>query len=178
MNTPRLVSAPISLSFSVYSLDKELFEREYQQLSEADDDPINRWLRLAKARGETSDTDPVLLELLVELHKKVDALELLIKDEVPQRLELVSRANIESIGFEHFKIKEPVLREGREYYGRLELPVHPKRDIGVFFGAVSRNLAKFTRIHERDEKEWSSYVTARERVLIREAKEKQRRLGV
>jgi hypothetical protein len=176
MSTPRLVPAPISISFSAYSLDKEIFEREYQQLSESDDDPINRWLKLAKARGETAETDPVLLQLLVELHKKIDALELIIKDEVPKRVDLATNSMIESIGFEHFKLKDHILRENREYYGRLEMPVHPKRDVGIFFIAQSRTLAKITRIHDRDEKEWSAYVTARERVLIREAKERERRL--
>jgi hypothetical protein len=175
MSSPRLVPAPISISFSVYSLNKESFEREYQQLSESDDDPINRWLKLAKARGETSETDPVLLQLLVELHRKIDALEMIIKDEVPKRIDLASNTKIKSIGFEYFELKEPVLRENREYYGRVEMPVHPKRDIGIFFQAQSRTLARIIRIHDRDEKEWSSYVTARERVLIREAKEKERR---
>ena len=78
MNTPRLVSAPISLLFSEVTDNKELFEREYHQLSESDENALNRWLKLAKARGETSDTDPVLLQLIVELHNKIDALERLI----------------------------------------------------------------------------------------------------
>jgi hypothetical protein len=58
------------------------------------------------------------------------------------------------------------------YYGRVEMPVHPKRDVGIFFEAQSQTLAKITRIHDRDEKEWGAYMTARERVLIREAREK------
>ena len=51
------------------------------------------------------------------------------------------------------------------------MPVHPKRDVAVFFTAQNKSLAKITKIHERDEKEWAAYLTARERVLIREAKE-------
>jgi len=41
-----------------------------------------------------------------------------------------------------------------------------------FFKAVSPSLAQIVRMHERDEKEWAAYLTARERILIREAKEK------
>ena len=67
-----------------------------------------------------------------------------------------------------------VFEEGKTYYGRIEMPVHPKRDVGVFFMAESANLAKIVRMHERDEKEWSAYLTARERVLIREAREKKK----
>lgn len=169
--SPRLVPAPISICFSEAELEAEAYEREYQQLSESDDDPISQWLKLAKARGETSESDPVLLNLMVELHRKIDALEMFLKDEMPRRISLVNEAYIDSIGFEHFKLEEEMLEVGREYYGRIAMPVHPKRDVGVFFQAETSSLAKFVRIHDRDEKEWASYLTARERILIREAKE-------
>lgn len=168
---PRLVPAPISLVFSETSMDKELFEREYQTLSDSDDNPINQWLKLAKARGDTSDTDPVLLNLVVELHNKIDALEMFLKNEEPVRVSLSAAALIDAIGFEHFNLSDELLEEGKEYYGRIEMPVHPKRDVGVFFTAQSATLAQITKIHDRDEKEWGAYMTARERVLIREAKE-------
>ncbi|QOY54354.1 hypothetical protein HUE87_10810 [Candidatus Sulfurimonas marisnigri] len=170
----RLVDAPISLTFSETEIDIEGYLREYQQLSEIDDDPISQWLKLARAKGESSDTDPVLLNLMVELHRKVDSLERFLKNEEPKRLSLTHEVAIESIGFEHFKLKEDVLEEGREYYGRVEMPVHPKRDVPIFFTALDKSLAKISKIHERDEKEWSAYLTARERVLIREAKENKR----
>lgn len=172
MSTPRLVLAPISLLFSEATQESESYEREYQQLSESDDDPINQWLKLAKARGETSETDPVLLQLVVELHRKVDALEMFLKNETPKRISLTNAAEINAIGFEHFQIEEDVFEVDVVYYGRIEMPVHPKRDVGVFFQAQSPSLAKIVRMHERDEKEWGAYLTARERVLIREAKEK------
>jgi len=170
--SPRLVPAPISLVFSETTNENEAYEREYHQLSESDDNPINKWLKLAKARGETAETDPVLLNLVVELHNKLDALERFLKNEEPARVSLMHEAKIDAIGFEHFNLSERVLEEGKEYYGRVEMPVHPKRDIGIFFEAQSQTLAHITRIHERDESEWGSYLTARERVLIREAREK------
>lgn len=168
----RLVNAPISIVFSQADTDKEAYLREYQQLSESDDDPINQWLKLARAKGETTDTDPVLLNLIVELHKKVDALEMFLKNEKPNRLSLTNEVAIESIGFEHFKLADDILEEGVEYYGRVDMPLHPKRDVAIFFTAVDKSLAKITKIHERDEKEWGAYLTARERVLIREARER------
>ena len=172
MSDPRLVKAPISIVFNDASFDKASYEREYQKLSESDEDPISQWLKLAKARGDTRDTDPILLELVVELHRKIDALEMFIKNEVPVRVSLMNQAHIESIGFEYFKLEEEILERGKVYYGRIDMPVYPRRDVPVFFEAVSATLAKFLKIHERDEKEWSAYMTARERVLIREAREK------
>ena len=168
----RLVSAPISLVYNEVTIDNEAYLREYSQLSESDDDPISQWLKLAKGRGETSDTDPVLLNLVVELHRKIDALEMFLKNEEPKRISLVNEIQIESIGFEHFKLSKDMLDIGKEYYGRVEMPVHPKRDIPIFFKAIDTSLAQIIKIHERDEKEWGSYLTARERVLIREAKAK------
>lgn len=167
----RLVKAPIEIVFSEAAVDKETYLREYQQLSESDDDPINQWLKIARAKGETSETDPVLLNLMIELHRKIDSLERFLKNEEPKRVSLSSNAEIESIGFEHFKLSEELLQEGVEYYGRVMMPVHPKRDVAVFFTALDKSLAKITKIHERDEREWGVYLTARERVLIREAKE-------
>jgi len=167
----RLVKAPISLVFSEANTDAEAYLREYQQFSDSDDDPINQWLKLARAKGETSDTDPVLLNLIVELHRKIDSLERFLKNEEPKRLSLTYEVAIESIGFEYFKLNESVLESGVEYYGRVEMPVHPKRDVAIFFIAEDSSLAKITKIHERDEREWGAYLTARERVLIREARE-------
>lgn len=169
----RLIPAPISLTFSKIADEKsEEYEREFHQLSDSDEDPISQWLKLAKARGETRDTDDVLLNLMVELHRKIDQLEMTIKGEKPKRIELDIEADIDSIGHEHFHIKDAVLEAGREYYGRVTMPVHPKRDVAVYFKALDSSLAEIQRIHERDAKEWSSYLAARERVLIREAKQK------
>ncbi|MDF1878282.1 hypothetical protein JHD46_01365 [Sulfurimonas sp. SAG-AH-194-C20] len=172
MSTPRLVQAPISICFSEADIDKEVYEREYQQLSESDEDPISQWLKLAKAKGDTRETDPILLELVVELHRKIDSLEMFLKDEVPSRVSLISSCAIESIGFEYFKMESEVLQEGVIYYGRIEMPIYPKHDVGVFFQAKDSSLAKIIKMHDRDEKEWNAYLTARERVLIREAREK------
>lgn len=172
MSSVRLVPAPISIYFSEADVDKEAYEREYQKLSETDDDPISQWLKLAKARGDTRESDPVMLELVVELHRKIDALEMFLKDEVPKRLSLIYMSKIDSIGFEHFHLKESELQVGTLYYGRIEMPVYPKHDVGVFFQAESKNLAKIVKIHERDEREWNAYMTARERIQIRELKGK------
>ena len=172
MSSPRLVPAPISIYFSEADVDKEAYEREYQKLSETDDDPISQWLKLAKARGDTRESDPVLLELVVELHRKIDALEMFLKDEVPKRLSLTYMSKIDSIGFEHFHLENDLLEVGQTYYGRIEMPVYPKRDVGVFFVAESQSLAKIIKIHERDEREWNAYMTARERIQIRELKGK------
>lgn len=167
----RLVKAPVNIVFSPLAQENEAYSREFDRLGESDDDPINQWLKLARGKGDTSETDPILLNLIVELHRKIDSLEKFLKNEEPDRVSLTNEAELESIGFEHFKMSEEILEEGAEYYGRILMPIHPKRDIAVFFTALDGMLAKITKIHERDEREWGAYMMARERVLIREAKE-------
>ncbi len=168
----RLVTAPLEIDFDFAKSGAEEFEREYQSLSESDDDPIGQWLKIAKARGETKETDPVLLNLLVELHRKVDQLTQIVKNEEPKRIPLSMHAEIEAIGFEHFRLKEPLLQKSERYYGRIAMPVFPKRDVAIWFEALDSRVAKIVRMHERDIKEWNSYVTARERIMIREMKRK------
>jgi len=168
MNIPRLVTAPISIVYDISS--SQLHEREYHKLSESDDDAIGQWLKLAKAKGDTSESDPVALKLLIELHRKIDKLEGLIKNEKPSRIGLSSSAQIQRIGFGYFELKEPELQKDEVYYGRITMPTYPQREIGVFFKAVDTQLAQLQKIHDRDEKEWGAYVTARERVMIRELK--------
>lgn len=166
-----LVGAPISIQFDKSDTNQEGFLREYHQLSQSDDDPIAGWLKLAKARGETSESDPVLLNLLVELHRKIDHLEKVIKNEEPVRVELHTQADIVNIGFEHLELADEMMEVGVQYYGRIDMPVHPKRDVGIFFQAETNSLAKITKMHERDQKDWNIYLRARERVKIRELKE-------
>ena len=166
----RLIPAPLNICYNIAEQNSEAYEREYQLLSETDDDPIGQWLKIAKAKGETKESDPVLLNLLVELHRKVDQLTQLVKNETPERIELPHSTEIESIGFEHFQLKEPRFKAGVQYYGRIEMPVFPKRDVPVWFVALDEKTAQIERIHDRDEKEWNSYVVARERVMIREMK--------
>ena len=167
----RLIPAPLTILFSEDPDKDPNFEREYQQLSAADDDAIGQWIKLAKAKGDTQETDKILLQLIVELHRKVDHLERLIKKEEPKRLSMSHEADIESIGFEHFELKEPLLTSHHTYYGRISMPVYPKRDVPLFFKALNSKQAQIIKMHERDITEWNAYVTARERIMIRQMKE-------
>ncbi len=165
----RLVEAPLDISFSVYDEDEEML-REFNLLSESDDDPVGQWLKLAKARGETSESDQVLLTLLVELHRKIDDLNDFVRDNKKQYLKLPHEQKIQSIGFEHFQTKEDVFEVNKLYYGRILMPIFPKREVPLFFKAIKTNLLQIQRMHERDIKDYNAYVTARERVMIRQMK--------
>ncbi|MGM0534371.1 MAG: hypothetical protein ACQERK_07760 [Campylobacterota bacterium] len=167
---PRLVKAPIQIEYDLFHNNQKLYEREYHSLTETDNDPVGQWIKMAKAKGEAADTDDVVLKLLVELHRKVDTLTDIIKDEQPNRIKLPYHAKIEAIGFEHFSFEKELLQEDRVYYGRVTMPIFPQKEVPVIFKPESPTLAHIERIHSQDEKEWAAYFTARERVMIREQK--------
>ena len=165
----RFVNAVVDFEFDEY---KDEFKSEYDKFSAESDDPIGQYIKLAKARGETKDTDPLLLELLVALHRKVDELIALVKNEKKELIPLSYKTQIIGVGFDYFKIKDNLFKKGTKYYGRMHLPVFPKREVPVIFEGFSENIGKIIMMHERDEKDYNAFITARERAIIREMKSK------
>ncbi len=169
MEQPYLIEAPLHITFElVNDENRERFMKEFKSLSEAESDPIGHWLKIKKAKGETQDSDEVLIELIVELHRKVERLEKMLKGENIDLKPLEKEGEIESINFTHFKFRELSLEPQELYYGRVELKLYPQREIPIFFKATSETLAEIDKIHDRDEKDWGTYFRARERVMIRE----------
>ena len=171
MDSIRYINAPLKMVFDIDNDSKE-YKREYDSLASSDDDSIGEWLRLAKSRGSTEDSDQVLLTLVVELHRKIDEMNAFMRGEQAEYLSLTCKGKIEFINYEYFKLENDVFEENMNYYGRIEMPFFPKREMPIYFKAISKNEAKIVLLHERDEKDWNAYVVARERVMIREMKAK------
>ena len=165
----RYINAPLTIEFDKNS---DEFKREYDSLSSTDDDSIGEWLRIAKARGNTEDSDQVLLTLVVELHRKIDEMNAYMRGEKVEYLSLTCKGDIEAVNYEHFKVKDEIFKKDVDYYGRIDMPFFPKRKVPIYFKAINKNEAKIVLLHERDEKDWNAYVVARERVMIREMKAK------
>lgn len=170
MNDVHLIEAPLEIMFDKAQVHPDDFGREYDTIGESDDDAIGQWLRVAKAKGETSESDPVVLHLIVELYRKLDRLEQILTDSVPKNIVLTHNEGICRIGFEHFEISEPLFEKGEHYYGRIVLPLQNRKTVPLYFQAQSSTLAKITRMHSRDEKEWGAYAMSRERMKIRQLK--------
>lgn len=170
MNSIRFVEAALNITFDQITADKEGFEEEFNTLSDLDNDAIGQWLKAARVKGDINDSDPVIVNLMVELYRKMDRLENLIAGVTPEQSSLTYNGKIIQIGLEHFELSEPLCEAGEHYYGRIELPVLPRRQTPIFFEALSPTLVKITRIHLKDENEWSIYMTARERAMIRQLK--------
>lgn len=174
MSDIRFVPAVLTIHFEKMRSDRtEAFRREYIGLSEYEEDAIGQWLKIAKARGETKETDEVLLNLLVELHKKVDALTAIVKNEEKKLLPLAHTTQILEIGFEHVRIDEALFHEGEEYYARIEMPIFPRREMALYLKGIQPYVAQIILMHEKDLRDWNAYVVAKERAQIREMKKRQ-----
>jgi hypothetical protein len=170
MSDVRLIDAPLEISFDVESLNSVEFEREYILLSETENDAIGQWLRNARSKGDGGDSDPLVIQLLIELYRKIDRLENALMNTSPKRIVLSNNAKIGRVGYEHFELLEPLLKTGEYYYGRLEMPIHPMREVSFYFEAQSATLGKIVRMHQKDSDEWGIYMMARERAIIRHLK--------
>jgi len=165
----RFVKAFIKISFDFYN---NKYQEEFDKLGSESADPIGQYIKLAKARGDTRDTDPVLLELLIAMHRKIDELSAYIKNEKKELLPLKLKSETEGLGFEYFKIKDNLLEKNKRYYGRFNLPVFPERVVPVIFEGFEENIAKIIHMHEKDEKDYNAFIMARERAIIREMRGK------
>ena len=163
----RFIPAPLKIEFEE---DKREFKEEYDKLGAEIDDPVGQYIKMAKARGETKETDKVLLELIVALHRKIDDLTNIIKNEKKELINLKYLAKITEIGYEYFKLKEPLLNKNQKYYGRVDIPFFPKREVPIYFIAVDKQIGEILIMHDRDIKDYNAFVAARERAIIREKK--------
>ena len=168
----RLIDTMLKISFEEARNNAESFVQEFNKLTQSDEDPIGEWLRLTRAKRVNLEADnAIILELLVEVYRKIESLEARISGNVKSYVPLENHATIGTIGHSCFALIDAELAENTLYYGRIELPTFPARIVPVYF-VYHSNLAWIERIHGRDEVEWDSYVASKERALIRSIKNK------
>ncbi|RAX58018.1 hypothetical protein CCZ01_04195 [Helicobacter monodelphidis] len=169
----RTVPVPLTLEFSKMGNTKEElfpYEKEYSSLSNMDTDPLGQYMKIAKSRGETKESDELTLKLLVALHYKIDELKRIMTNETREYLELQCKENVQALGHGVVIMPKVLFEVGAIYYARIDLPVFPQRIVPLFLEAVTREVAKVKKMHERDERDWDGYITSRERAIIRELK--------
>ncbi len=169
----RIIDAPLQIDFNALDSSNEArFKVEFDRLSENNDDPISAWIRNIRSRGRVVDENEPILQLLIELHRKIDALHAQINNESKSYIALDSCATLQSISHNLLIFGEDLLNAGAKYYARLDIAVFPTRKIPLFFNAVDSKTAEIYLMHGRDEVDFDSYIAARERSLIRENKAK------
>ncbi|WP_299549061.1 hypothetical protein [uncultured Helicobacter sp.] len=166
----RLIQTSLNIEYEAVHNNAEAFVEEFNKLTQSDEDPIGEWLRLTRAKkGNLESDNVVILELLVEIYRKIESLEARISGDKKNYVALKNKGSINTIGHSCFALKDSNLLENTLYYGRIELPTFPTRIVPVYF-VYHSSLAWIEQIHGRDEVEWDSYVASKERALIRSIK--------
>ena len=171
MDNIRFVSVSLELFYEeVFESNKKMLHDEYNKLSEYGNSDIEDWLKKAKAKGLTDDSDKVVINLLVELHKKVDRLEGILKNSEEVNIPLQHSSKVVGINFDYIKTDGLDFLKDKNYYARVVMPTFPKREIPLFLVGVSSNIAKINLISQKNLEDWNSFIMTKERELIREMK--------
>lgn len=170
MEDIRLVPAFLKVAYEPSSLENTPFMQEYYALLQLNDDPLGLWLKSSKIRKESEESDQVLLTLMIELHRKIDKLTHLVTSDQPLYMPLSLNGTVKAIGHGYLEFDSNVLISKASYYARIDMPTFPRRQMPIFFEAVSESIGKIVMMHEDDEHDWSAYMVACERVMIRQMK--------
>jgi len=170
----RFVPTALEMTFEeVNNSNRSLFKEEYNSLSEYEHDDIKEWIKKLKAQGKLEDTDKILLTLLIELNKKIDNIEAILKNEDKKGIKLQYNSKIIGINFDYIKTNDYDFVEDSLYYAKIVLPVFPKREIPVYLYGITTDVAKIHLISQKNSEDWNALVMAKERELIREQKKEQ-----
>ena len=131
---------------------------------------IDEWLSIEMVRGEGENSDPLTIKLLVELYKKVEELSNIIKNQHTPPKPLKFCLDTSKIGYEGFEFDKDCLEVGTSYFARVNLPLFIKREVMVYFKAITPNCAKILKISRGNEREWNAFVAESERLEIRKVK--------
>ena len=160
----RLIYGRVEIAFEPD--DEYVYEVEFNQSRSN----IDEWLSHEKVRGESENSDPLTLKLLVELYKKVDELSSIIKNQHTPPKPLKFNFITSKIGYEGFEFDNECLEVGVTYYARVNLPLFIRREVLMYFKAVTPKCAKILKISRGNEREWNAFVAESERLEIRKAK--------
>lgn len=160
----RLIYGRVEIAFEPD--DEYVYEVEFNQSRSN----IDEWLSHEKVRGEGENSDPLTLKLLVELYKKVDELSSIIKNQHTPPKPLKFNFTTSKIGYEGFEFDNECLEVGVTYYARVNLPLFIRREVLMYFKAVTPKCAKILKISRGNEREWNAFVAESERLEIRKVK--------
>lgn len=144
---------------------------EFSALANMSETPMMKWIHSKGAKGKLDSGGEVLFEILVEIYKKIENLERLIKKEERTLPPLTNTARLGFIGHNVL-----CLRDGQKFankgdiYVRMFLPIFPERDIGIFAKVIHSQIAHIQKLHLRDTRGFDAFVVECERAMILDAK--------
>ncbi len=157
----RVVECNLEVEFS-YCDDEARFIKEYDGLCY---DHLQKWF--LQLQSKDKGANPAILEILMELYKKVLEIEKQLKKEKTPLIPLDARGMILALGHEVLWIQDGGLELGATYYLRFVLPNFSDRIMAVFARALSANALLITKMHPKDIQDFDGFVVAKEMEKIR-----------
>lgn len=159
----KFVRVSANICYEELSNRKDEFDREFESFSGVDSNPIDEFILKTKAK-EGYDTDPLLLALLADLHKKIDDLTRYVKNEQKTLLELSQSCALDFAWYDVIRLEG--LKVGETYYARMKAPLFRPRDIPFFFEAIDEETGKIISMWPADKADFDGYLASKEREEI------------
>lgn len=140
------------------------FEREFESFSATDSNPIDDFIQKLKAKDGKNAPDAITITLLAELHRKIDSLTKIVKNETKELLKLKNEQVLDFAWFDTIKLNG--LKSGSVYYARIYLPLFRSRPIPFFCEAIDEESVKITTIWPDDKADFDSYLASKDREEI------------
>lgn len=166
----RLGVCSLQLHYDYVTTDnKPKFEAEFSTLARSNDTPISRSINTLRSKLE--ENEEIIFNLLVEIYKKLNSIENMLKQDANPLLPLEHQVSLAFIGHEVLCVHtdSAYIRTG-EIYARLLLPTTPERYIGIFAQVLHPQVAQIKHLHIRDSQCFDSFVVECERTMILDKK--------
>ena len=151
--------------------DKELaFLQEYEMLGESANDVVSQALYAHSRERDTNNA--LVLELLIQMYKKITKIEQFLLKDSRILLPLQQQGGIVALGHGVICCGEEYFVSDRIYYARFCLPNVSWRTISVFARAITNTILRITHIHSHDNSALDGYIVSKEMEQLR-----QKRIG-
>lgn len=164
----RIVPCSIEISYDKSSdFYSDIYEEEYIQIIDNNTDGFENYLEKLKSKNKIDGDSEVILEVLAHIYHRIVSIEKTIHQKEDKLCLLPKQGAICALGHGVICIHSMDFEVGMSYYLRFELPVFPKRMIGVFGEAIDRQVVKITKMHQKDIEDFDMYIANKEMENLR-----------
>lgn len=160
----RIVPCSIEIS---YDKSSDIYEEEYIQIIDNNADGFENYLEKLKSKNKIDEDSEVILEVLAQIYHKIISIEKTIHQKEDKLCLLEKQGVICALGHGVICTHSMDFEVGMSYYLRFELPVFPKRMIGVFGEAIDAQVLKITKMHQKDIEDFDMYIANKEMENLR-----------
>lgn len=160
----RIVPCSIEVS---YDKSSDIYEEEYTQIVDNNTDGFENYLEKLKSKNKIDGDSEVILEVLAQIYRKIISIEKTIHQREDKLCSLEKQGVICALGHGVICIRSMYFEVGMSYYLRFELPVFPKRLVGVFGEAIDGQVVKITKMHQKDIEDFDMYIANKEMENLR-----------